>query len=153
MSTIGNIIKEKRNEKKLSQRKLAELCGMSYSHICRLEKGENIPSTDTIIKISKALDIPLSYWKDKTESRGALDEYFERLTKEEISVFMPLFKYVNEQYCNNEFILGLGYLTNDEYKDIRDLVIDVVKNRLKTYTEKNEKYIKQIKLEKSNETK
>ncbi len=39
----------------LSQRKLAELAGMSFEHLCRIETGKHTPSVPTIDKIDRAL--------------------------------------------------------------------------------------------------
>lgn len=39
----------------LTQRKLAELAGMSFEHLCRIEAGRHIPSVPTIDKIDRAL--------------------------------------------------------------------------------------------------
>jgi DNA-binding XRE family transcriptional regulator len=42
---------EARNEKKISQRKLEELTGVKNSTIHRMEKGENSPSINTMLKV------------------------------------------------------------------------------------------------------
>ncbi len=39
----------------LTQRKLAELAGISFEHLCRVETGKHIPSVPTIDKIDRAL--------------------------------------------------------------------------------------------------
>jgi DNA-binding XRE family transcriptional regulator len=39
----------------LSQRKLAELAGISFEHLCRIETGKHTPSVPTIDKIDRAL--------------------------------------------------------------------------------------------------
>lgn len=39
----------------LSQRKLAELAGISFEHLCRIETGKHAPSVPTIDKIDRAL--------------------------------------------------------------------------------------------------
>lgn len=57
---FGSIIKRARLEKDLSLRALAELAGIDFSYISRLEKGSHTPSRDTVIKIAKALDIPVN---------------------------------------------------------------------------------------------
>lgn len=51
---LGKRIREYRNRKKLSQKKLGKLCGMSQSTICNIEKG-NI-STFNILKLSIIAD-------------------------------------------------------------------------------------------------
>lgn len=39
----------------LSQRKLAELAGISFEHLCRIETGKHPPGVATIDKIDRAL--------------------------------------------------------------------------------------------------
>ena len=39
----------------LSQRKLAELAGISFENLCRIETGKHTPSVPTIDKIDRAL--------------------------------------------------------------------------------------------------
>lgn len=54
---FGYKIKEARLSKDLSLRALANLAGLDYSYISRLEKGSHTPSRETVIKIAKALDM------------------------------------------------------------------------------------------------
>lgn len=134
MSNIGDLIKEKRTEKNISQRKLAELCGMSYSHICRLEKGENNPTFDTITKISNALGLPPTTFT--LDGDGHVNEFtrqaIRQLASEEAELFSNLIKHVNDNYCIDKFNLS-ELITTDNFKDLRDLIIDIVKSRLNTY--------------------
>jgi len=41
----------------LSQRKLAELAGISFENLCRIETGKHTPSVPTIDKIDRALKL------------------------------------------------------------------------------------------------
>jgi len=58
---IGKRINELRSKLKFSQAKLGELIGGDAKQICRYEKGETIPSTETLPKLAKALNISLDY--------------------------------------------------------------------------------------------
>jgi transcriptional regulator with XRE-family HTH domain len=54
----GQLIKEKRISLNISQRKLAKICGVSDSTICRLESGNTIDPTIKVLKLlSEALDL------------------------------------------------------------------------------------------------
>lgn len=53
----GGVIKRKREEKDMTQDKLAELTGLPQSRICRLEAGVHSPSFKTLEKIAKALGV------------------------------------------------------------------------------------------------
>ena len=52
---IGQRVKELREENGLTQRALAEMADIGYSHLCRIEKGEYNVSIDILSKLSTAL--------------------------------------------------------------------------------------------------
>jgi len=52
-------LKEQRIQKGLSQNQLAKLSGVAQSAICYIEKGDKSPSLKTLLKLSKALEIPV----------------------------------------------------------------------------------------------
>lgn len=56
--TIGNNIKSIRTEKKISQKKLAELSGLGIATIQRIEYGQLNPKKETLHKIALALNVP-----------------------------------------------------------------------------------------------
>lgn len=57
MSTVGELIKSRREGKGLSQKRLGTICGVSDSEILRIESGgRKSPSWNTLCLIAKALD-------------------------------------------------------------------------------------------------
>lgn len=52
---ILNRIKERRHELLISQQDLAEMVGISYIHIARIERGEYFPQFKILYKILEAL--------------------------------------------------------------------------------------------------
>lgn len=48
-----------RKKKKLSQTELGHLCDLDRQAMWRIEKGTSNPTTLTLIKISRALEVPL----------------------------------------------------------------------------------------------
>lgn len=54
--TVGEIIRELRLQKGLTQKQLGDLCGMADSAIRRYESGRANPKLETIKKIADALD-------------------------------------------------------------------------------------------------
>jgi len=50
---FGKVLREMRTEKKISQEKLAELCGLDRTYISLFERGLRQPTITTIFKISK----------------------------------------------------------------------------------------------------
>jgi transcriptional regulator with XRE-family HTH domain len=58
---IGHIfLMRERSKKGLSQRALAEISGVSQPSIARLETGQYVPGIDTLLKLLKALGVPMT---------------------------------------------------------------------------------------------
>ena len=58
---IGQRIQKLRQDRKITQNKLAEICGCSSNHISAVENGTNRPSIELIIKISAVLNESVDY--------------------------------------------------------------------------------------------
>jgi predicted transcriptional regulator len=58
-ANIADRVAERRLEKNLSQRELAERCGTTQSAIARLERGGRPPRIDTLLRIAEALECEL----------------------------------------------------------------------------------------------
>ncbi len=56
---LGKRIKQLREERHLTQEKLAELAGISLDYLGKIEISLNRPGLITLLKISKALDISM----------------------------------------------------------------------------------------------
>ncbi len=59
---IGERIKERRKELKISQEELAEILGVTYQQVQRYENGTNKLNVENIQIIANALSVPLSYF-------------------------------------------------------------------------------------------
>ena len=57
VKVFGQVLREIRTERGISQEKLAEYCEMDRSYMSELERGLKKPSIVTIFKLSKALEI------------------------------------------------------------------------------------------------
>lgn len=69
---LGSYVREKRQEKKLSIRKLAELAGISHTEIKRIEDGtRRQPSPQVIRSIASALVVP---YEELMVAAGYIDE-------------------------------------------------------------------------------
>ena len=60
-------IRRIRLEKNMTQKQLAEKCGMYESQIRRYELGKANPKIETLQKIAQALDVPITELKDDLE--------------------------------------------------------------------------------------
>lgn len=58
-AAVADKVAERRQEKGLSQRELAELVGTTQSAIARLERGGRPPRIDTLLRIADALECEL----------------------------------------------------------------------------------------------
>lgn len=54
---FGQVIRELRLERNLSQEKLSELSGLDRSYVSEIERGEKTASIRTLFKIAIGLDI------------------------------------------------------------------------------------------------
>jgi transcriptional regulator with XRE-family HTH domain len=54
---LGEYLKSLRQDMGISQYKLAGITGLSVSHICRLEKGNRLPSGTMIVALARALGV------------------------------------------------------------------------------------------------
>lgn len=57
---IGTVIKQAREDKGITQKQLASLCGISAVQLCRIENGESVPSQTTLLQLSKHIGISYS---------------------------------------------------------------------------------------------
>ena len=60
LAIIINAIIERRIELGISQRELAEMCGLPHSSIARIESCSVKPKVETLLKIMKPLGLSLS---------------------------------------------------------------------------------------------
>ena len=68
-SGIGDRIRAKRKEQKLSQRELAEMVHVSPSHISDIENGKKTIGVDILMRITEALQVS-SDWLLRTNIPG-----------------------------------------------------------------------------------
>ena len=61
LKAIGERLRTHRNELKLSREKFSELADISASFYGQLEVGSSQMSIDTLVKLSKALHLPMEY--------------------------------------------------------------------------------------------
>ena len=58
---LGKKIMQLRKDKKMTQKQLAELVGVSMSFMGLIERGERKASLETIVSIANALEVGLNY--------------------------------------------------------------------------------------------
>lgn len=61
MDVLGRMIKQARQERKLTQEQLGELVGVQKSQISKLENSANSARIDTIFRVFRAMDAEISF--------------------------------------------------------------------------------------------
>lgn len=60
MKAISTNVRNKRLDLRMTQKDLAEKCGLSTNYISRIERSEVSPTIDTLEKLTKALKVDSS---------------------------------------------------------------------------------------------
>ena len=68
ISAIVGAMIQQRHKLKLSQRDLAELCGIPHSSVARIESGKSTPNLSTLLKILHQLDLRFIIQPNTTKS-------------------------------------------------------------------------------------
>lgn len=76
---ISKKIRDLRKKAGLTQERFAEAADLSVDVIGKIERGRTTPALDTLVKISTALDIPLSELLDFRGPPRTLSEEIEKL--------------------------------------------------------------------------
>ena len=77
MVEVGEIIRQARKEKGMSQSELAKSAGTTKQNIANYENGRRKPRTDVLIKIAGALGINIAYLLSGYMSFDTPEEYEE----------------------------------------------------------------------------
>ena len=79
MVPLGDRIRARRKELRLSQGDLAERAGMTASFVSQVERGVTSPSIDSLYKISQALDVPVFRFLLEPEAKSPVVRRHERV--------------------------------------------------------------------------
>ena len=69
VSTIVGAMIQQRHNLELSQRDLAELCGIPHSSVARIESGKTTPNLSTLLKIFNQLGLSFTVQPDVNIAR------------------------------------------------------------------------------------
>lgn len=64
---FGQILRQIRRDKGVSQEELAHLAGLDRNHIGKIERGKHMPTLGIILRVAKALNVPAAYLVAKAE--------------------------------------------------------------------------------------
>lgn len=103
LSPIGSRIKVAREKKKITQEELAELLGMSTTHISVIERGVKPPKLETFIRIANVLDVSSDYLlMDIIDNpadvvAGELSEIITKLSQKEKEKALTIIRVLSEK--------------------------------------------------------
>lgn len=100
---IGERIKERRRELKISQEELAEMLGVTYQQVQRYENGTNKLNVENIQVIARALAAPLSYFFETHKLPVIAEEQAHYATPAE-SKLLRYFRKINSGSSRNTVI-------------------------------------------------
>jgi len=72
--TIGNKIKQRREQLNISQEGLGEMIGVTYQQIQKYEKGINKVSAERLAGIARNLKIPITFFYEGPKESGVAEE-------------------------------------------------------------------------------
>lgn len=121
--TLQERIKEQMAEKKISQKELAEMTGLTEASVSKYVNGKREPRIDVILKLAKAFNVSTDYLLQGCESQTLHNPFNEvkmavARSKNELSE--------EEKTKLIKFILeDIEWMKSDDYEDIKQLVSEV----------------------------
>ena len=120
---LGKFVREKRLEKDMSQRELANAAGISNAEISRLESGKRKASSPAVLKaIAKALNVPVEVLLEKSgiieEGKKAVDKALDEIGDMPVPQAGQSSLKQKRSFEDQTFI-SVDDLTDDEIADIK----------------------------------
>lgn len=112
--TFGERLTQLCEDKNISQRKLAQLLGVSHSMINRFATGITEPKTNQIIIIAEILGVTTDYLLGVTEIPGT-DKWVEQYLESQISMLSK-----SEDYAKQHEATSAKYWLNKIRNDIKE---------------------------------
>lgn len=69
--TFGTVIRQVRRESRWSQEELAGRAGLNRCYLGEVERGEAVPSLETLFKLARAVGLPLSTLLARCENQDS----------------------------------------------------------------------------------
>lgn len=120
---LGKFVREKRIEKDMSQRELANAAGISNAEISRLESGKRKAASPAVLKaIAKALNVPVEVLLEKSgiieEGKKAVDKALDEIGDMPVPQAGQSSLKQKRSFEEQTFI-SVDDLTDDEIADIK----------------------------------
>ena len=121
--TIAELIKKARKEKKLSARKLANLCDISHTEINNIERGVRVKPSILVLKgFEKYLDIPFS----KLAKLAGYSNETIKYGEEQIIVSYEMYDKKIEEYRNEQkYMESIIEIKRHNATDVKEYFNDI----------------------------
>ncbi len=101
---IGQIIREARKARGLSQMKLSELVGVSYQQVQKYEKGSDNISVERLKQIAKAVNVPITLFFPASAERVAETQATYRIAPEDEVMLLRLYRRIKSRKAKKAVI-------------------------------------------------
>lgn len=102
---IGNRIRQRRKELKLTQEKLSEILEITPTYISEIERGTGISSLATITKLSKVLKLDLDYLVfgiSDTNIDKTFSKILNKIPKENQKLYIDICENIADTFINSK---------------------------------------------------
>lgn len=108
---IGQIIREARKARDLTQMKLSELIGVSYQQVQKYEKGSDNISVERLKQIAKAVNMPITLFFPSAEKVAEAQAAYEKTPPDE-AVLLQLYRRIKSRKAKKAVIELLKTFTS-----------------------------------------
>ena len=130
---LGERIKKHREIKEISQKKLADLLGVSPSTIGMYEQNRRSPDKDMLLKLASIFNVSVDYLLGTTKVKTPTTE-----SKNEYKDINDILSKAKEQLLNQE---GLMFNGEPATEEAIQSIVDAMEIGMALAKEKNKKYI------------
>lgn len=144
-------LKSIRKKQNISQRKLAQISGVSYSMVSKLETGEQKnPSLDTLDKIAVALDVTVSqlmggmniYEQFDIVMGDSLNELQKETLSPNLYIHDKLHELLLSEQATDFFSINQNAISPDDWDDIERAIVDYIRYQFSKFEGKKSIYKK-----------
>lgn len=100
---IGQIIKEARKARGMTQMKLSELIGVSYQQVQKYEKGSDNISVERLKQIAKAVNVPVTLFFPGAEAVAEAPAVYAK-TSEDEAALLELYRRIKSRKAKKAVI-------------------------------------------------
>lgn len=100
MSTFGQRLRLLREEKKMVQKEIADLLGVSQSTIGKYEADQRTPSPKAIIKLAVFFNVSTDFLLGHSDIRNPIGSQYGDLPEEAVKEIEEFRKYIEYKYAH-----------------------------------------------------